>query len=437
MDPSDDPRRKKADDEARRKKAEDDARRKKALLAERQKRRAEEAEEDARVAEELRAEEARIAALERSEETRDERRAREDAEVQQRRDEEDRVAKREAEKKKEVDRKSKAEGKKPQLGGDSDSAVTRGRAQSASFAARRSLRPQRSPVGAFTTMFPPRPSERGSHREISPESSLEDADAAPEPSISITVRSRSHKRSAEGSHRDESRSISRGGAKRARKAEPLIPGVKCVRCARRNQSCVPATTGRTCQACRDARTRCENPSDAGTDRAWVDRALELGEQPGLFHRVYGPVSTPVRGFEEVDDHLWGKWLDIQSRISLQVVNAIDRTNALIEVQTEFLRQHASAATLSALTAFHAELARQHAEGDRGAKEFYRRLNRDYRSMTGVDLTHELGRVEDEDAVEDALDASGSGAAEDVAMGEDGVADGEGEEEDPGRKPDDE
>ncbi|KZP14127.1 hypothetical protein FIBSPDRAFT_959966 [Athelia psychrophila] len=424
MDPNKDPHRKKADD---------DARRQKARLAERQRRRAEEAEEDARVEAELRAEEARIAQLAGNEETCQERRAREDAELQERWAEEDRAAKREAERKKEAERQGRPEVLRRPFGNDSDSTATRGRVFVGSLASRRGGR-QRSPVGAFAMMFPPRPPQHGTHHGPSMTSSAEDMDDMPE--TTITGRSRSsNKRSTKGSHREESCSQSRGGGKHARKVEPLIPGVKCVHYAHRNQSCVPVRgTGKTCQACRTARRRCENPMDAGSDRAWTERALELGDEPGPFDRLYGPVATPVRGFKEVDDHFWGKWLDIQSRISLQVVNTINQTNALLEAQTEFLRQNASAATLSTLTTLHSELIRQHTNGDTGAVEFYRRLTRDYRSLTGVDLNQELLRGEEEDVLESAVPASDSGPPEDVVMEPKGHDDGEGEEEHPGEKP---
>lgn len=275
----------------------------------------------------------------------------------------------------------------------------------------RSLRGRRLTRATMGEHSPVR-STRGTARRYSPvgirgresvASSFDDQEGVPD---TATTTTRSHKRSAEGSQRDTSRSESRGGTKRARKMEPLIPGVKCQRCKARHLECVPiGGSSKTCRACRSAKTRCANPSDAGSDLSWYAAARELGADPGPGDRVYGPVASPARGFEDADDHLWGKWLDVNSRIHLQVVDAIDRTNRHLEDHSVVFRDNANAAILAAVTVFNAEAARQRLAGN---ADYYAMVRRDYRVLTGVDLGSDPERIfSDEVSDDDMVPADGT------------------------------
>ncbi|KZP27372.1 hypothetical protein FIBSPDRAFT_948644 [Athelia psychrophila] len=135
-------------------------------------------------------------------------------------------------------------------------------------------------------------------------------------------------------------------------------------------------------ACREKKVKCQNPADAGTNESWMDVARQFGTGSGLTERMYGPVASPARGLEDVDDYLWGKWLDVNARIHLQVVDAIDRGNHQLESITEALRETANTSMLTAVTGFHAEVARQSEAGNEG---YYERVRRDYRAITGVEL----------------------------------------------------
>lgn len=268
-------------------------------------------------------------------------------------------------------------------------AMTMGPAPAGSRSARGRLATRASTRETTRDLSPVRRSQ-GTSRRFSPvgmdrresmASSFDEPADLPDTATSTTTRSQ--KRSAEGSQRDTSRSESRGGTKRARKAEPLIPGVKCQRCKARHLPCIPVgSPSKTCRACRTAKTKCANPTEAGTDPSWYDAARELGADPAPEDRVYGPVSSPAHGFEDVDDYLWARWLDIDSRIHLQVIDAIDRTNRHLEDHSEIHRDNANASILSAISNFHAEAARQAAAGN---GDYYAMVRHDYEAITGADL----------------------------------------------------
>lgn len=340
------------------------------------------------------------------------RRRREDEAIRERREAEDREAERlEAEKAKRAATMTKSEGKKRQVDDDEEDAGGRGRGSTAVRAPRGRMgrggardsgaAREASPRSRRPAMYSPVGMTR--HRSFA--SSVEE----PEESV-VTVQSR--KRSTEGSKRETSRSGSRGGMKRARKMDPLVSGVKCVRCAALGIACVPVKgRGKTCEVCREKKVRCDNPPLAGTDGAWIERARERGEDPGPSDRVYGPVSSPARGFEDADDYLWGKWLDIDSRIHLQVVEAIDRTNRHLADQTEVLREATNASMLTAIFGFHAERERQSVAGNTG---FFERVRTDYRALTGLDLGEDGEHLfSGEPAESEAAPVPGRGRSEDV------------------------
>lgn len=245
-----------------------------------------------------------------------------------------------------------------------------------------------------------------------------------------------------------SRSTSNSSKHQCR-VQPLHPGQTCKRCRIMGYVCEPPTPGTRkliCAQCRRSKAACKTDDGmdaprsiaaAALDSAWRERGRAEGAEPS--DRVYGPVSDPLDGFDEPGSELWGRWMDINTRIHLQVAEAVERLRIEVAIERRATLLNAQANMLSALVSFRTTAA------DRRANDpgWYDILRRDFHDATGQDLGPDGGSFpwstgapqgdgsEGMPADDEELPAaSGSGHEEEVDMGEPTVP-GELEDEDDG------
>lgn len=152
-----------------------------------------------------------------------------------------------------------------------------------------------------------------------------------------------------------------------RRKDPIRPGFSCIRCVKQRIPCVPQTgSGVSCDACQKTKAKC------------VDADEESGTGS------VGPV-TDGGDFEDVEDRLWGRWLDANARSNDRIADAISRVgHELGVVGASLAKSSSTAANAAMLTALvHLRTA---AEDHREAgPDFYDFIRRDFLEQTGVDI----------------------------------------------------